>query len=58
METKEQHEYLKLIQAFSYRCHSTERGIFIIREDEKKKVMRTLEEVKEDILNKIKTNNA
>jgi len=57
MGTKEQEEYLRLIQAFTYRCQAVERGIYIVREDEKKKVMRTLEEVKQDILSKIHSNN-
>jgi CII-binding regulator of phage lambda lysogenization HflD len=58
MGTKEQEEYLRLVQAFTYRCNSVERGIFIVREDEKAKVMRTLEDVKKDIISKIQSNNA
>jgi len=57
MDTKEQGEYLKLIQAFTYRCHAIERGIYIVKADEKEKIMKTLNDVKEDILNKIKSNN-
>jgi len=57
METKEQEEYLRLIQAFTYRCNAVERGIFVVREDEKAKVMRTLDDVKKDILSKIQSNN-
>lgn len=57
MESKEQAEYLKLIQAFTYRCNAIERGIYIVKADEKEKVMKTLNDVKEDILNKIKSNN-
>lgn len=57
MGTEEQEEYLKLIEAFTYRCNAVERGIYIVKADEKEKVMRTLSEVKEDILNKIKSNN-
>ena len=57
MDSKEQEEYLKLIQAFTYRCNAVERGIFVVREDEKEKVMRTLDDVKKDILDKIHSNN-
>jgi len=57
MGNEEQREYLRLMQAFSYRCNAVERGIFIVRDDEKKKIMRTLEEVKKDILDKIHSNN-
>lgn len=57
MGTDEQEEYLKLIQAFTYRCNAVERGIYIVKDDEKKKVMKTLSDVKEDILKKIKSNN-
>ena len=57
MGTEEQAQYLHLIEAFNYRCNVVERGIFVLREDEKARVMRTLEEVKEDILKKIHSNN-
>jgi hypothetical protein len=57
MDSKEQEEYLKLIQAFTYRCNAVERGIFVVREDEKEKIMRTLDDVKKDILDKIHSNN-
>jgi len=57
METKEQEEYLRLIQAFTYRCNAVERGIFVVRDDEKAKVMRTLDDVKKDIMSKIQSNN-
>lgn len=57
MEYEEQEEYLKLIEAFTYRCHAIERGIYVVKADEKDKVMKTLNDVKEDILNKIKSNN-
>lgn len=57
MGTDEQEEYLKLIQAFTYRCNAVERGIYIVKADEKDQVMKTLNDVKEDILKKIKSNN-
>ncbi|MBN2087007.1 hypothetical protein JW758_01535 [Candidatus Peregrinibacteria bacterium] len=57
METGEQVEYLRLFQAFTYRCNAVERGIYIVRDDEKAKVMRTFEDVKKDILDKIHSNN-
>jgi len=49
-------EYLNLMKAFNYRCGAIERGIYILREDEKTKMMKTIDEVKEDILEKIKSN--
>jgi len=57
MESKGQEEYLKLIKAFTYRCNAVERGIYIVKADEKEKVIRTLKEVKEDIIKKINSNN-
>ncbi|MBU0577924.1 hypothetical protein KJ742_07395 [Patescibacteria group bacterium] len=57
MDSSEQEEYLRLVQAFSYRCNAVERGVYIVRDDEKEKVMRTLEDVKKDILSKIHSNN-
>lgn len=57
METNEQEEYLKLMEAFNYRCHAMERGVYIVKKEEKEKVMKTLEEVKEDILKKINTSH-
>jgi len=57
MGTEEQQEYLKLIEAFTYRCNAVERGIYVVKADEKEIIMKTLNEVKEDILNKIKSNN-
>ncbi|MBU0727104.1 hypothetical protein KKA95_00285 [Patescibacteria group bacterium] len=57
MESNEQQEYLHLVQAFTYRCNAIERGIFVVREDEKEKIMRTFEDVKKDILSKIHSNN-
>jgi len=57
MEYEEQESYLKLIQAFTYRCNAVERGIYIVKADEKEKVMKTLNDVKEDILKKIRSSN-
>lgn len=57
MTTEEQKEYLRLMQAFNYRCNAVERGVFILRPDEKPRVMKTLKEVKEDILKKIHSDN-
>jgi CII-binding regulator of phage lambda lysogenization HflD len=53
MESKEQEEYLKLIQAFTYRCNAVERGIYIVKADEKERIMKSLDEVKDDIIKKI-----
>lgn len=57
MESDKQHEYLRLIQAFTRRCEEMNRGIFVVHPNEMKNVMRTYEEVKRDILKKINTNN-
>ncbi len=57
METPEQLEYKKLIEAFTYRCKSIERGIYIVKADEKAEVLRTLDQVKSDILSKINQTN-
>ena len=53
MDDKEQREYLKLLKAFSYRCEVAERGIFMVNPDEANTIMRTLDDVKKDIINKI-----
>lgn len=57
MESKEQQDYLKLIEAFTYRCNAVERGIYIVKADEKETLMKTLEDVKNDILKKINLSN-
>ena len=57
MESSEQEEYMKLIQAFTYRCNAVERGIYIVKADEKETVMKTLDEVKQDIIKKKKSKN-
>lgn len=53
MDRKEQAEYLQLVKAFDYRCGAIDRGMFILKPDEKQKLMRTLDEVKEDLLRKL-----
>ena len=57
MESYEQAEYMKLIEAFTYRCNAVERGIYIVKADEKDTVMKSLEQVKEDIMKKINSSN-
>lgn len=57
METQEQAEYLKLIQAFTYRCNTVERGIYIVKADEREVIMKNLNEVKADIIKKINSSN-
>ncbi len=57
METREQEEYLKLIEAFNYRCNAIERGVYIVKAEDKAAVMKTLEDVKNDMLNKINSNH-
>jgi hypothetical protein len=56
MESDKQEEYLQLIQAFTFRCKQMDRGLFVIRSDEMKKVMKTYEEVKADLLGKLNPN--
>lgn len=57
MNDDEQKEYLEIIKAFDYRCKAVERGMYILSEDEKQGVLRSLEDVKEDILRKIHSNH-
>lgn len=57
METNEQAEYLKLIQAFNYRCNVIERGIYIVKNDERETTLKNLNEVKADIIKKINSGN-
>jgi hypothetical protein len=57
IESEKQPEYLRLIEAFTKRCEQMDRGIFIVRPDEIKRVMRTYEQVKEDLIKKLNTNN-
>ncbi len=57
METAEQEQYMKIMEAFTYRCNAAERGVYIVTADEKDVVMKTLQEVKDDILRKINSNN-
>ena len=56
MERTEQKDYLKLIEAFNYRCNAIERGVYIVKADEREAVMKTLEDVKKDMLKKINSN--
>lgn len=53
MERGEQREYLNLVKAFDYRCSAIDRGVFVLKPDEKQKLMRSLNEVKEDLLRKL-----
>ena len=57
MEGEKQEEYLQLIQAFTKRCEQMDRGIFVVRPDEMRRVMRTYAQVKEDLIKKLNTNN-
>ena len=57
MEEKKQEEYLRLLQAFTHRCHEMDRGVFVVRPEESKRIMRTYEQVKEDLIKKLSTNN-
>lgn len=57
MESEKQQEYLRLLQAFTWRCQQTDRGIFIAKPDEMKKIIRTYEQAKNDILKKLNIDN-
>jgi len=57
MDSKDQPNYFKLIEAFTYRCKAAERGVYIVKNEEKEAVLRTFDDAKEDILNKINSNN-
>lgn len=52
MDTKDQENYLRLIQAFAKRCEEMDKGIFVLKPEEAKRVMRSYEQVKEDLINK------
>ena len=56
MTTEEQEEYLRLVQAFDYRCKSAEKGIYMLDAEDKEKIMKTLDEVKEDMIKKMQSN--
>jgi len=58
METDKQEEYLRLIQAFTQRCKQMDRGIFIVKPDEMNRVMKTYEQVKEDLIKKLNINSS
>jgi len=57
MESAKQEEYLRLLQSFTWRCKQTDRGIFIVKPNEMKEVIRTYEDAKKDILKKLNINN-
>ncbi len=57
MEKEKQEEYLELLQAFVHRCDEMDKGIFVARPDEMKRIMRTYNEVKEDLVKKLSNNN-
>jgi len=57
MESDKQEEYLRLLEAFTRRCQEMDRGIFVVHPKDMKRVMRTYEQVKEDLLKKLHTNN-
>lgn len=53
METDKQQEYLNLIEAFEKRCAEMDRGVFVVRPEEMGRVMKTYEQVKQDLIKKI-----
>jgi hypothetical protein len=57
MRSKEQREYLEIIKAFSIRCEQIDRGLFILPSKEAKRILRTVEEVKQDLIDKINSSN-
>lgn len=56
MEADKQKEYFQLLKAFGRRCGQMDRGTFTLKPEEKERVMKTYEQVKEDLLNKIEAN--
>ena len=57
MENEKQLEYLRLLQAFERRCTEMDRGVFIVKPDEMKNILKTYEDTKKDILKKLNINN-
>ncbi len=57
MESEKQREYLSLLQAFTSRCQQMDRGIFVVKPDEMKRVMKTYEQVKNDLIRKLRTSS-
>ncbi len=57
METEKQREYLGLLQAFTSRCKQMDRGIFVVKPNEMKRVMKTYEQVKNDLIKKLRTSS-
>lgn len=57
METEKQEEYLRLLSAFTQRCGQMDRGVFIVKPSEIDRVMKTYEQVKEDLIKKLNINN-
>ena len=57
MESGKQQEYLRLLQAFTWRCKQMDRGIFIVKPSDMHRIMRTYDEVKKDILKKLDIDN-
>lgn len=53
METEKQEEYLQLIRDFTARCTEMDKGIFVVLPDEMKRVMRTYDQVKKDLIKKL-----
>lgn len=53
MDYDEQNKFLDLLKTFIYRCKLMDRGIFIVKPDERDKVMKSYKEVKEDLIKKI-----
>lgn len=53
MARKEQEGYLQVLKAFDYRCGAIDRGMFILKADQKQKLMRSLDDVKQDLLRKL-----
>lgn len=53
MEASKQEEYLELLQAFTHRCEEMDKGIFVVRPEDAKRIMRTYDQVKEDLVKKL-----
>lgn len=57
MDTKHQEDYLELWQAFSSRCGRVEQGNFRLSAEEIKGVLRSVDEVKRELIQKIKSSS-
>ena len=57
MNDEAQQDYLGLWTAFAGRCNTIERGEFTLKSDEAGRVLRTVDEVKKELILKIQSSN-